>query len=339
MKLNTGGFALLAVAILAGCGGGGTSGPIPAPPIPKPPVTSGFPQASGKPMAFANGSAIKVASAMRSHEGALRHPFSGSPTPTPSPNGSPTPVPTPTPTPTPVPIPSPTGLPQVPTTLAIYSGFNLAGGTSAFLEVLDATTRQPVAESNAPTWISSKSWLINPTGVTPYPSGTILNLKDAWSVAFQQTVAAPYHAQVAFTFPDSTGVVDMYSYDGFALTPSDPGVNFDPATGVAKAATSTTTADFYIDSQGVEAPGGIQRVADQNPNVFGDPTPAFHNLMSLPTFASDGPTLSYGHVCVGCIYATKDSHGLLHKFMITLSDTNRMFFMQLGADVTGAFAF
>jgi hypothetical protein len=219
--------------------------------------------------------------------------------------------------------------------MAVADGFNLATDAAATIEVLDATTHAVVKEAGPPTWQSARPDLIDVLNVSPWLN--VPSLLNAWSVAFKYGgMAAPHHTQVAFVFPDSTGILDVYSFDGFIL--SQTGVSSVTLT-TGTAVADSAAGDMYLDLDGIQMPNGYQWLEPVNPNIFGDPTPALHNVGSLPGFSSQGTTLLWSSICVGCTYATKDSLGGLHKFMVTFMDANSVTIYQLAADPTGTFPF
>jgi hypothetical protein len=274
-------------------------------------------------------------------------------TPTPAASASPTTTPSPTPTP----IPTPSGLPQVPTRVGFAEGATLGTGTTMLAEVMETDGVTPHQETATPqVWTSdtnnigicqdptTKAWCVYPyTQVNPGAAGG--QFQYAWDIGFNINVAAPpEHLQLAVVFPDSTGVSNLYRFDGFRLTCAQPALQF-----VGGAAVIGTPADIGLDCQNnqLAVPSGFQDMGAAQADEFGAFIQDLHDVSNVGNFTSAGTTIQAPMVAtlLDHVVVVKDAAGIYHKVMIfyLASDGNgnitEIDGADLAADATGKFSF
>ncbi len=330
-------FGILAlVALLPACGGGGgggsTSNPLPsAPPV----VTPGQSfVASGKPMAFHNAQDNGTTQASMRSALARIAASSMATSPSPSPSASPTTGPTVPPSPTPIPIPSPSGYPQVPTRIGFAAGLLTTGDTIIVQVLTAAVGGTPVYEPTAPV-----TWTSDPSSISILPGEQLstvstANYPDAWDFGVDIGQSLPEHIQGAFQFPDSTGIVDMYRFDGFYLECDTTNslsapvtTKIDLTSGIAAVSSPTDAADIGIDCANhvLELPSGYQFVGATAPDVFGSYLQNLADVTVVPAdYTSQGTTIAAADLknYVDGVIVMKDRNGGYHKLMIFNAETD-----------------
>ena len=254
-----------------------------------------------------------------------------------------------TPYPTPVPIPAPTGNPLFPTrdSIGVGSSASISNGITA--EVVD-TNGNPVVEPSAPTTYSTRPDILTLLCCQPVNTQAI---PDGWSAGFSQNAPmGPQQIQMAFQFPDSTGVVTINAYDAFTIS-CQPGfwLSVDVTSGIAQQATGN--GDVYLTNCGngnaqLNFTNQFMLAAPQQPDFFGDLLPAFNNLLNAVPFQPLGSQIDGAQVAqnlVGTIIQAPDVHNVQNKYMVysvstdSSGNVNGFGVLHLAANAGGVFAF